>query len=111
MRGGNTGGMLEGLETTVADFGQVQASSPETPSIREELNPADLDLEPIAELEPTAPEPTAPEVTADEGIEPEGADLVLEGNVAEPAKAPPKGPLSLRKAAKASWLSQAAGGG
>jgi len=95
--GGNTGGMLEGLETTVADFGHVQASSPKTPSIREELNPADLDLEPIAELEPTAPEAaapqrTAPEVTADEGIELEGADLVLEGNVAEPPKAPPKGP-------------------
>src|SRR4029077_492348 len=43
--GGHTGGMLEGLETTVADFGQVQASSPKTRSIREELNPADLDLE------------------------------------------------------------------
>ncbi|PYP98520.1 MAG: hypothetical protein DMD38_00965 [Gemmatimonadetes bacterium] len=101
VRGGNTGGMLEGLETTVADFGQVQASSPKTPSIREELNPADLDLEPIAELEPTAPEPTAPEVTADEGIELEGADLVLEGNVAEPAKAPPKGPPPKRPPPKA----------
>ena len=96
VRGGNTGGMLEGLETTVADFGQVQASSPKTPSIREELNPADLDLEPIAELEPTAPE-----VTADEGIELEGADLVLEGNVAEPAKAPPKGPPPKRPPPKA----------
>ncbi len=89
--GGNTGGMLEGLETTITDFSQVRAASPKTPSIREELNPADLDLEPVAELEPTIPD-----VTPDEGIELEGADLVLEGNIAEPpkqspaAKAPPK---------------------
>ena len=76
--------MLEGLETTTADFGQVRAASPKTPSIREELNPADLELEPIAELEPTAPA-----VDPDEGIELEGADLVLEGNIAEPPKPPP----------------------
>src|SRR5206468_7652893 len=82
--GGNTGGMLEGFETTITDFGQVRAASPQTPSIREELNPADLDLEPVAELEPTAPE-----VTPEEGIELEGADLVLEGNIAEPPKPPP----------------------
>jgi len=82
--GGNTGGMLEGFETTITDFGQVRAASPQTPSIREELNPADLDLEPVAELEPTAPE-----VTPDEGIELEGADLVLEGNIADPPKPPP----------------------
>src|SRR6266571_4938478 len=79
--GGNTGGMLEGFETTITDFGQVRAASPQTPSIREELNPADLDLEPVAELEPTAPE-----VTPEEGIELEGADLVLEGNIADPPK-------------------------
>src|SRR6266487_1676804 len=82
--GGNTDGMLEGLETTITDFGQVRAASPQTPSIREELNPADLDLEPVAELEPTAPE-----VTPEEGIELEGADLVLEGNIADPPKPPP----------------------
>jgi len=91
--GGNTGSMLEGLETTITDFGQVRAASPKTPSIREELNPADLDLEPIAELEPTAPE-----VSPDEGIELEGADLVLEGNVVEspkaPSRPPPKAPPS-----------------
>ena len=101
---GSGGGMLEGLETTAADFGQVQAASPKTPSIREELNPADLDLESVAELEPTAatpppmprtpPRPPPPDVDIikeDEGIELEGADLVLEGNVAEPSKAPSKG--------------------
>src|SRR6266576_1194658 len=86
--GGGGGGMLEGLETTVADFGQVRHDSPNTPSIREELNPADLDLEPVAELEPTIPEVSPP---SDEGIELEGADLVLEGNVVDtPAPPPPR---------------------
>ncbi len=88
--GGAGDGMLEGFETTVADFGQVRDTSPVPPSIREELNPADLDLEPVAELEPTAPEPDP-----NEGIELESADLVLEGNIAEPApppKAAPKAP-------------------
>ncbi len=82
--GSSMGGMLEGLETTGSDFGQMSASSPATPSIREELNPADLDLEPMAELEPTAPEVTADEVS---GLE--DADLVLEGNIEAPPKAPP----------------------
>ena len=88
--GSGDSGMLEGFETTVADFGQTRDESPAPPSLREELNPADLDLEPVAELEPTAPE--APPV--DEGIEFDGADLVLEGNIAEPPKAapPPKSP-------------------
>ena len=88
--GGAGDGMLEGFETTVADFGQVRDTSPVPPSIREELNPADLDLEPVAELEPTAPE-----LDPNEGIELESADLVLEGNIAEPApppKAAPKAP-------------------
>src|SRR6267378_1072832 len=84
--GGGSNGMLEGLETTVADFGQVRQDSPKTPSIREELNPADLDLEPVAELEPTIPD-----VSPDEGIELEGADLVLEGNIVD-TPAPPRPP-------------------
>ena len=89
---GGGSGMLEGLETTVADFGQVRQETPKTPSIREELNPADLDLEPVAELEPTVAD--LPIVSPDEGIELEGADLVLEGNVADTPAAPPpkKGP-------------------
>src|SRR2546421_10905313 len=53
-----TSGMLEGLETTHADFGQVRAATPKTPSIREEINPADLELEPMAELEPTVTDAT-----------------------------------------------------
>ncbi|HZE94232.1 MAG TPA: tetratricopeptide repeat protein [Gemmatimonadales bacterium] len=86
--GGSMGSdMLEGLETTGSDFGQISASSPATPSLREELNPADLELEPMAELEPTAPEVTADEVS---GLE--DADLVLEGNIDAPPKAPPPPP-------------------
>ena len=85
--GGGGDSMLEGLETTVADFGQVRQESPRAPSIREELNPADLHLEPVPELEPTVPD-----VSPDEGIELEGADLVLEGNVVETPKSPPPPP-------------------
>src|SRR3989442_14428931 len=54
-----TSGMLEGLETTHADFGQMRSTTPKTPSIREELNPADLELEPMAELEPTVTDAAA----------------------------------------------------
>jgi len=86
------GSMLDGLETTSSDFGQVRASAPPTKSIREELNPADLELEPLSELEPTV------SAEADEA-EPDGledAELVLEGDVdLEPAPrraAPPPPP-------------------
>ena len=85
-RGSGGGGMLEGLETTSSDFSQVRASTPKGASIREELDPADLELEPLPELEPT--------VTAD--VDPmesmlEDADLVLDGNVdvEPPPPAPP----------------------
>ncbi len=71
------GGMLEGLETTSSDFGQVRASTPRAPSIREELNPADLELEPLSELEPTV----SPEADAAEADGLEEAELVLEGDV------------------------------
>src|SRR3989440_4689509 len=85
-----TSGMLEGLETTHADFGQVRAATPKTPSIREEINPADLELEPMAELEPTVTD-----ATTDEDVVPglEDADLVLEGNIdVAPAPAHPARP-------------------
>jgi tetratricopeptide (TPR) repeat protein len=88
--GGAGSGMLEGLETTV-DFSQVSARSPKTPSIREDINPADLDLETMPELEPTVPERAVPDVTADEVPGLEDADLVLEGNIVE-APPPPKAP-------------------
>ncbi len=85
------GGMLEGLEITSSDFGQVRATTPRTPSIREELNPADLELEPLAELEPTV-SADADEAEAD-GLE--EAELVLEGDVElepEPPRAQPPRP-------------------
>jgi len=93
--GGGNDSMLEGLETTVADFGQVRQESPRAPSIREELNPADLHLEPVPDLEPTVPE-----ASPDEGIELEGADLVLEGNVVETPKTPPPPPKKAGPALK-----------
>src|SRR5712691_6453944 len=86
--GSSGSGMLEGLETTVADFGQVRQASPKTPSIREELNPADLDLPPVPELEPTVPDVIADDVS---GLE--HADLVLEGNIVDtPTPRPPAPP-------------------
>jgi len=91
-----TGGMLEGLETTSSDFGQVRATSPRTPSIREELDPASLELDTLSELEPTvsaeAEDAEADDVEAD-GLE--DAELVLEGDVdlePAPARAPPPPP-------------------
>ncbi len=82
------GGMLEGLETTASDFGHVRATSPRAPSIREELDPAELDLEPLSELEPTV------SAEADDAVADalEDAELVLEGDVdlePEPPRAPP----------------------
>jgi tetratricopeptide (TPR) repeat protein len=85
------GGMLEGLETTSSDFGQVRATSPRAPSIREELDPADLELEPLSELEPTV-SAEADDAVAD-GLE--DAELVLDGDVdlePEPPRAPPPAP-------------------
>jgi tetratricopeptide (TPR) repeat protein len=78
-------GLLEGLETTHTDFGEVRAGASRAPSIREELNPAELDLEPISELEPTAADPEEADAL-------EEADLVLDGHLEledEPAPPPP----------------------
>jgi tetratricopeptide (TPR) repeat protein len=86
-----SGGMLEGLETTSSDFGQVSASTPRVESIREELNPADLELESLSELEPTV----SAEADAAEADGLEEAELVLEGDVdlePEPPRAPPPPP-------------------
>jgi len=86
---GATGGMLEGLETTTADFGQVAATTSQPPSIREEVGPSDLiELEPLPELEPT-PEP---EAEPEEVIGLDDADLVFEGNIADPKKPDAKKP-------------------
>ena len=101
--GSDGGGMLEGLETTSSDFSETRASAPKAQSIREELDPAEMDLEPLPELEPT--------VTAD--VDPmesmlEDADLVLDGNVdVEPP--PPVPPPPAKKAPPA--LKPLGGGG
>jgi tetratricopeptide (TPR) repeat protein len=78
-------GMLEGLETTTADFGQVRAETPAPRSLRQEVSPGDIELEPIAELEPTVADDNT---EAASGLD--NADLVLEGNIAAPPPAPPK---------------------
>lgn len=84
--GGGAGeGLLEGLETTNADFGQIAATTSKPPSIREEITTSDLEmLEPLPELEPTTPEP--PAVPPEEVIALDDADLVFEGAVTEPKK-------------------------
>jgi tetratricopeptide (TPR) repeat protein len=91
---GGGAGMLEGLETTHADFGQVAASTPQTPSIREEVKASDLELESLPELEPTVPRaplpPPQPPAPVEEIAGLEDADLVFEGNVAAPKKPEPK---------------------
>ena len=83
-----TGGMLEGLETTHADFGQTRASAPRAPSIRQELNPEDLDVPPLAEFEPTVP--TEAEHAGADALD--DAELVLEGDVDREPEAPPPPP-------------------
>jgi tetratricopeptide (TPR) repeat protein len=82
------GGMLEGLETTSSDFGHTRATAPSAPSIREELNPAELDLEALDELEPTV-SAEAEDAEAD-GLD--EAELVLEGDIDEPPPPPKAAP-------------------
>ena len=96
--GGATGGMLEGLETTTADFGQVAATTSKPPSIREDVGPSDLiELEPLSELEPTS----APEVKPEEVIGLDNADLVFEGAIADPKKPGAKKPPTFKRPAAA----------
>jgi tetratricopeptide (TPR) repeat protein len=66
--GGSGTGQLEGFETTVADFGQVQLDPElgDMPSLRDEVTAEDV--APMAELEPTVPdeaEALEPEVELD----------------------------------------------
>jgi len=95
--GGAGDGMLEGLETTNADFSQVAATTAKPPSIREEITTSDLEmLEPPPELEPTVPEPPAPEevIALDDD-----AELVFEGAVTAPKKPEGKKPPAFKKPA------------
>ena len=94
--GGAGSGMLEGLETTNADFSQVAATTSKPPSIRDEVTTSDLEmLEPLPELEPTTPEP--PAVPPEEVIALDDADLVFEGAVTEPKKPAGKKPPAFKK--------------
>src|SRR6266480_7643648 len=52
------GGMLEGFETTSAEFGDIQLDEPEVPSLRDEVSPDDIP--PPAEFEPTVAEDENP---------------------------------------------------
>ena len=52
------GGTLEGLETTSAEFGDIQLDGPEVPSLRDEVSPDDIP--PPAEFEPTVAEDENP---------------------------------------------------
>ena len=73
--GGRSGtSPLEGFETTVADFGQVQLDPErgDMPSLRDEVTAEDV--APMAELEPTVPdeaEALEPEVELDSMLDPE----------------------------------------
>src|SRR5437763_119140 len=54
------GGMLEGFETTRAEFGEIQLDAPPAPAVQDEVAPDDIP--PPAELEPTmAEEESAPD--------------------------------------------------
>src|SRR5213596_2160734 len=78
------GGMLEGFETTSAEFGEIQLDAPLAPSLQDEVSPDDIP--PPAEFEPTVAEE---ESTPDAAIELEPlleTEIEIEAPV---AKAPP----------------------
>ena len=74
--------LLEGLESTAADFGQTRASAPRAPSIREEVDASGIG--PMDDLEPTVSDDAA--AAGDESLL--GGDIELE----EPAPPPPPRP-------------------
>src|ERR1700704_6245853 len=60
------GDRLEGFETTVAEFGDIQLDAPEAPSLRDEISPEDIPHP--AEFEPTLAEAeSAPEAVLELG--------------------------------------------
>ena len=78
------GGMLEGFETTSAEFGEIQLDAPPAPALQDEVAPDDIP--PPAEFEPTVAEE---ESTPDAAIELEPlleTEIEIEAPV---AKAPP----------------------
>ncbi len=78
----NAAGMLEGFETTSADFDDARLEAGDVPSVREEVT-ADH-VPPMAELEPTVP--TDAETAPDAGLEPL---LDSELEIESPAPPPP----------------------
>jgi len=80
---GNGGGtLLEGLETTSAEFGQVDLDGGEVPSLRDEVTPEPV--QPMAQLEPTVP-PGADETELEVELEP-----MLEHEIEIEPPPPPK---------------------
>ena len=81
---GTAGGMLEGFETTSAEFGEIQLDAPPAPSLQDEVAPDDIP--PPAEFEPTVAEEESSPDTAVE-LEPLlETEIEIEAPV---AKAPP----------------------
>src|SRR5881628_2400835 len=82
------GGMLEGFETTGAEFGEIQLDAQPAPALQDEVSPDDIP--PPAEFEPTVAEE---ETTPDAAIELEPlleTEIEIEAPV---AKAPPVAPV------------------
>src|SRR5689334_20142792 len=81
---GTAGGMLEGFETTSAEFGEIQLDAPPAPSLQDEVAPDDIP--PPAEFEPTvAKEENSPDTAVE--LEPLlETEIEIEAPV---AKAPP----------------------
>src|SRR2546427_201216 len=80
------GGMLEGFETTTAEFGEIQLDAQPAPALQDEVSPDDIP--PPAEFEPTvAEEESAPDAAIE--LEPLlETEIEIEAPV---AKAPPGG--------------------
>jgi len=84
------GAILDGFETTSAEFGEVQLDAGDVPSLRDEVS-AD-DIPPPAEFEPTVVEQESP---AGQDLELEPlleSDLEIEPPVPAPRAVPPKAP-------------------
>src|SRR5216117_3799429 len=82
------GGMLEGFETTGAEFGEIQLDAQPAPALQDEVSPDDIP--PPAEFEPTvAEEESAPDAAIE--LEPLlETEIEIEAPV---AKAPPVAPV------------------
>ncbi len=87
---GSGGGLLDGLEITSADFGQVRANTPVLPSLRDEVT--DLDVPPLLELEPTVPSEAEVEEAPPPRPAPPPPRRVSGPKAPPPAPAKPKAP-------------------